>query len=185
MFQRLLTAVGLVGAAVMLYPFITGKDITGLPTSTASMDCDVIAKKFIGSAIELDYSLRKIMRFESLQPIERTDSRLICRGLAFIEGSPATFMRLTSTEQSSGTYWMEVTQAQPSDYTCDLLGQEITMKFSREGHGNLGSIMGITKTEAVAGKPPLHCRGTAKYQSGFELPIRYHFDGTQFFIDPY
>ncbi len=160
--------------------FVTGKDFTGTPTSTTFMECSYIANEFVGDEIESDYMLRKILKIEQLEVLEKTSKSLTCRGLAFLDGSPSTYVRLSSVETSSGWFDLEVVQALPQDYTCDILADEIVMKFSREKDGNLGTLLEIANPKGKPDGGSIQCRGAARFSGGMTLNINYAYDGSEF-----
>lgn len=180
MLSKLWNAIFLVGLAAAVFAFLTGRDISGAPTSVQAAECSDIAAKFIGSEVTLDYSLRKIQRVDRMEVLSQTETVLICRGLAYLEGSPSTFMRLSATEQADGQLYAEIDQAYPEDYDCDLLAEEIIMKFHREILGDYGTITSISEGLPDMTQPLLHCNGTAKFSNGESLPLTYAYDGTQF-----
>lgn len=184
MLKNLLNLLFVLALAAMAFPFVTGRDITGVPASTAAMDCGFIADHFTGLETDLDYTLRKIQRVDGLEVLERTERSLTCRGLAFLQGSPSTYVRLTSVENSSGNFALAINQALPAEYTCDLLAQEVTMKFSRETFGVLGTIVAITKTDEQLGGAAIQCQGNAKFSSGLTFPVSYAYDGKLFSVTP-
>lgn len=184
MLKNTITVILMAGvAAMMLYPMIFDRDLSGTPTSTDSMNCLFIANQFIGKDIEIDFMLRPIKRVDMFEEIERSPNQLICRGLAFLEGSPSTYVRLESVQHLSGGYIFNITQAKPEDYTCELLAREVTMKFSHDPIGELGIIQEIAQPVKSETESALHCRGIIKFNSGIALPMRYAYDGTQFTVN--
>ena len=155
----------------------------GTPTQTSNMDCTFLSKQFVGDEITVNFSITKVQRIEDLAELRRTSNSLVCRGLAYIEGSPSTYIRITSVK-SSGNYDFEFSQALPEDYDCELLAREFEMKFSNENTSDLGKIIKISNIAVDKGTPPLHCFGNAKFSSRREIPIHYHYDGSEFSFEP-
>lgn len=184
MFSNTITVVFMAGvAAMMIYPMVFDKDLSGTPTSTDSMNCLFIADYFIGKETEMDYSLRLIQRIDMFEELERSPDRLTCRGLAFIEGSPSTYVRLESVEDHYGNYNFSLTQAKPEDYTCELLAREMTMKFSRDPIGDFGTITEIRQPVKSGTGPGLHCRGVIEFSNGDTFPMPYSYDGNRFTVN--
>lgn len=178
---NLLIVVGLGAAA---YAYVTGRDLNGVPTSTANMDCDVLVKHFVGQQMEMNYSLRKVQRIDPLETIQHDDQTFMCLGRAYLEGTPATYVRLSSNERSAGNFDLLIEQAHPSDYNCDRLADEIVMKFSGQTVADVGVLMEIGDTKTEANKPPLHCRGMARFTNGLTWPVSYSYDGEEFWVSP-
>lgn len=174
---NLLTFAGLAAAA---YAAITGKDFTGMPTSTATMDCGVIAGEFVGDQMEIEHTLRKVLRIDALKTLRHDSQKFVCLGLAFLEGSPSTYVRLSSIEKSAGQFDLRLDQALPTDYTCDLLADEIVMKFSGRTVGGIGVIRKITDITTQDSLEPLDCWGVAQFDNGIMLPVVYSYDGKEF-----
>lgn len=184
MLRKIWNLLVLLGLGATAFALITGKDLKGVPTSTANMTCDVLTKHFAGQQMEMNYTLRKIQRIDPLETIQHDDQNFVCLGRAYLEGTPATYVRLSSTERTGGGYDLQAEQAHPSDYNCDRLAEEIVMKFSGEDVGGVGVIREISDTKVETNKPPLHCRGRAQFANGLTWPVSYSFDGEDFRIDP-
>ena len=180
MFGKLWNVLFLASIAATAFTFLTGRDISGVPTSAQATECNDIADRFVGEEMTIDYALRKIQRVDRMEVLARTDSSLICRGLVYLEGSPSTFVRLLATEQADGQIQVEITQALPEDYDCDLLAEEITMKFHGQPAGEYGAILAITDGQPNTARTQLHCIGNARFASGITLPMTYAYDGAQF-----
>lgn len=178
---NLLAAAGL---GVAAFTWITGKDLSGTPTSTATMDCGVLARKFVGDQMEVGYTLRKIQRVDPLDTLQHDSRTFACLGRAYLEGSPATYVRLSSSERAGGQFDVLIEQAHPDDYNCDLLADEIVMKFSGSPIGGIGIIQEIRDTRVQANTAPIHCTGMAQFDNGLVFPTAYSFDGTDFKVGP-
>lgn len=180
MLRKIWNGLVLFGLVVAGFSFLTGKDLLGTPTSVKSTECSDIADAFIGEEMTIDYALRKIQRVDRMETLARSGRELTCRGLAYLEDSPSTFVRLTARDTSDGQVYVEITQASPEDYDCDLLAEEISMKFHGEKMGDYGTVLNITEGEPVPNRPKLTCSGIAKFSSGVSLPFTFAFDGEQF-----
>ena len=180
MLSKLWNAMFLLSLAAAAFSFLTGRDILGVPTSARMTECSDIADHFIGDEMTFDYVLRKIQRIDRMEILARTDSSLICRGLVYLEGSPSSFVRLLATEQADGQIQVEITQALPEDYDCELLAEEIAMKFHGKPVGEYGAILAITDGQPNTARPQLHCIGNARFTSGVTLPMTYAYEGAQF-----
>jgi hypothetical protein len=180
MLSKLWNGLFFLGLAATAFAFLTGRDISGVPTSVRTTECSDIADHFIGDEMTFDFVLRKIQRVDRIEILARSDTSLICLGLAYFEGSPSTFVRLMATERADGQIQVEFTQALPEDYDCDLLAEEITMKFRGQANGEYGAIYAITDGEQNTARPQLHCIGMATFSSGATLPLTYAYDGAQF-----
>lgn len=184
MFGKIWNGLFLFGLFAAGFSFLTGKDLLGTPTSAKSAECSDIADQFIGKEMTIDYTLRKIQRVDRMETLARTDSDLTCRGLAYLENSPSTFVRLTASDTSDKQVYFEIGQAKPQDYDCGLLGEEITMKFRDSKVGDYGTVFGITDGQPIPNQPNLTCRGKAMFSSGATLPFTFAFDGEQFSFHP-
>jgi hypothetical protein len=183
MLSKLWTGLFLLGLAATAFAFLTGRDISGVPTSVQATECSDIADRFIGKELTIDYSLRKIQRVDRMEVLSRTNSKLVCRGLAYLDGTPSTFVRLSATEQADRAPYAEIGQALLEDYDCDLLAEEIVMKTRHNQQGDYGTIMSISDGRQDTTLPHLVCTGMATFSSGTSLPLTYAYDGNQFFIE--
>lgn len=184
MFGKLWNLLFLAGLAATAYSAITGKDITGAPTSVATTECGDIADQFIGEGLSADYTLRTIQRIDRLEVLTSEDTYLLCRGLANLEGSPSTFVRLTATTDANGQGYLEIKQARPEDYDCGILAEEIAMKYSAQEFGVFGRIMKISDGQPIPNRAAISCQGKALFTSGVTLPLTYAYDGERFFANP-
>lgn len=180
MFGKLWNLLFLAGLAATAYSFLTGRDITGAPTSMAGMECKDIAEEFIGKEMTLDYALHKIQRVDRVEVLDRTETELVCRGLVYLEGSQSSFVRLSAKKQGNAEVYLEIAQARLEDYDCAILAEEVVMKFHDQRHGEFGTVLTITDGKPNASRPPLHCVGNAQFSSGISWPMTYAFDGKRF-----
>jgi hypothetical protein len=184
MLKNIVTVVCMAGVAtMMLYSLIFDREATDVPDSIASMNCLDIAQQFIGEEFEVNYTLRMIKRVDMLEELKRDSLNLTCRGLAFIEGSPSTYVRLEAVDNLTRVYSLNVTQAKPEDYTCELLAREMTMKFSRDPIGDFGTITEIRQPVKSGTGPGLHCRGVIEFSNGDTFPMPYSYDGNHFTVN--
>jgi hypothetical protein len=182
MFGKLWNLLFFAGLAATAYSVITGRDITGVPTSVTTTECSDIADEFIGKEMTIDYALHKIQRVDRMEVLARTEAELTCRGLVYLEGSASSFVRLLAQKQNNAEIYVEIMQARPEDYDCAILAEEVTMKFRDESHGEFGTILAITNGRLDSSRPTLHCVGNAQFSSGSTLPMAYAYDGQRFTV---
>lgn len=180
MFGKLWNLMFLAGLAATIYSVVTGKDITGTPTSVAATECGDIAGEFIGKEMTLDYALHKIQRVDRMEVLTQTDTELSCRGLVYLEGSQSTFVRLSAQKQGNAEVYLEIAQAHLEDYDCGILAEEIAMKFHDVDHGGFGTVLAVTGGKPDPSRPLLHCVGNIQFSSGITWPMTYSYDGQRF-----